>query len=401
MSITKAPGFDTLRLTEEIEKALAELEPTLPAGVKPTLLFRQGDFIEHAIGNLKEAIRDGAIMVTIVLFLFLLNFRTTFITLMAMPLSFAITLLAFKWFDISVNSMTLGGLAVAIGMVVDDAIVDMENVWRRLRENAALPKPHPRLKVIAQASGEVRNSILYATLLIILVFLPLLGLSGVEGKLFAPIAIATIISMVASFIVSLAVIPVLCSFLLNPKPGKEHKDGFVTRFMKWLLENTLLRFGLSQPYLFLTIVADHRRRRVFPLSEDEQGLPARIQGGNRDGLRHRRARALRWRRCSRFAPRLEEEILQVPEVRQSRPPDRPRRAGRPCRPGFHPSSSMWISNEGEGRKRSEVLEEIRQRVRHGPRHLQCDHRAAGRPHRSHDERRFRTDRGQDLRTRSR
>ena len=117
------------------------------------------------------------------------NFRTTFITLMAMPLSFGITLLIFKGFCIRVNSMTLGGLAVAIGMVVDDAIVDVENVFRRLRENAALAKPHPKLQVIAKASGEVRNSIFYATILIILVFLPLLGLTGVEGKLFAPIAI--------------------------------------------------------------------------------------------------------------------------------------------------------------------------------------------------------------------
>jgi Cu/Ag efflux pump CusA len=118
---------------------------------------------------------------------------------MAMPLSFAITMLTFEWFGISVNSMTLGGLAVAIGMVVDDAIVDVENVFRRLWENAALPTPLPALEVIARASGEVRNSILYATLLIILVFLPLLGLSGVEGRLFSPIAIATIVSMVASF----------------------------------------------------------------------------------------------------------------------------------------------------------------------------------------------------------
>jgi len=254
MSITKAPGFDTLSLTSKIEEALTELQKTLPAGVEATVLFRQGDFIEHAIGNLKEAIRDGAIMVTLVIFLFLLNFRTTFITLMAMPLSFGITMLVFKWFDISVNSMTLGGLAVAIGMVVDDAIVDVENVFRRLRENAALPKPHPRLEVIARASGEVRNSILYATLLIILVFLPLLGLSGVEGRLFSPIAIATIISMVASFIVSLTTIPVLCSFLLRPKAGSHHKDGFITRSMKWLLEHTLLRFGLAQPFLMLGIV---------------------------------------------------------------------------------------------------------------------------------------------------
>lgn len=254
MSITKSPGFDTRALTDQVKAALQELNATFPPGVETTLLFQQKDFIDNAIGNLTEAIRDGAIMVTIILFLFLLNFRTTFITLMAMPLSFGITMLVFKWFGISVNSMTLGGLAVAIGMVVDDAIVDVENVFRRLRENAALPHPHPKLQVIGRASGEVRNSILYATVLIILVFLPLLGLTGVEGKLFAPIAIATIISMIASFVVSLTAIPVLCSILLNPKHGHEHKDGFLTRGMKWLLEHTLLRFGLSQPLVMLGIV---------------------------------------------------------------------------------------------------------------------------------------------------
>jgi CzcA family heavy metal efflux pump len=254
MSITKSPGFDTRALTDQVKAALQELNASFPPGVETTLLFQQKDFIDNAIGNLTEAIRDGAIMVTIILFLFLLNFRTTFITLMAMPLSFGITMLVFLWMGISVNSMTLGGLAVAIGMVVDDAIVDVENVFRRLRENAGLPHPHPRLQVIAKASGEVRNSILYATVLIILVFLPLLGLTGVEGKLFAPIAIATIISMMASFVVSLTAIPVLCSMLLNPKHGHEHKDGFLTRGMKWLLEHTLLRFGLSQPLVMLGIV---------------------------------------------------------------------------------------------------------------------------------------------------
>ncbi len=254
MSLTKAPGFDTVSLTAEVEKALGELQKTLPEGVEAIVLFRQADFIEHAIGNLKEAIRDGAIMVTIVIFLFLLNLRTTFITLMAMPLSFAITMLTFEGFGISVNSMTLGGLAVAIGMVVDDAIVDVENVFRRLMENAALKNPVSRIEVIARASGEVRNSILYATLLIILVFLPLLGLSGVEGRLFSPIAIATIVSMVASFIVSLTTIPVLCSFLLKPKFGHAHRDSPLTRSIKALLEHTLLRFGLSQPYLLLGFV---------------------------------------------------------------------------------------------------------------------------------------------------
>lgn len=253
LSVDKAPGFDTLELTGKIERALADLRPTLPEGVELEIMFRQGDFIGHAMDNLKEAIRDGAIMVTIVLFLFLLNFRTTFITLTAMPLSFAITMIVFKWFGVSVNSMTLGGLAVAIGMVVDDAIVDVENVYRRLKENAALPQPHERIHVIARASGEVRNSILYATIIIVLVFLPLLGLEGIEGRLFTPIAIATITSMLASFVVSLTVIPVLCSLLLNPKPGKGHEDGWFVRAIKTTLKNTWLRLALNQPMLVLAI----------------------------------------------------------------------------------------------------------------------------------------------------
>ena len=254
LSIDKAPGFDTLDLTKKVEAALEELKPSLPPGVEMGLMFRQGDFIEHAIGNLWEAIRDGAIMVAIVLFLFLLNFRTTAITLFAMPLSFAVTVLIFKWFGVSVNSMTLGGLAVAIGMVVDDAIVDVENVYRRLRENALRPEPHPALRVIAKASGEVRNSILYATLIIVLVFLPLLALQGIEGRLFTPIAVATIVSMLASFIVSLTVIPALCSLLLKPKAGGEHTDGPVARALKYVVRGTFLRAALGAPLLVLAVV---------------------------------------------------------------------------------------------------------------------------------------------------
>lgn len=283
LSIDKAPGFDTLRVTAEIEKALAELRPALPPSVSAEILFRQGDFIQSAIDNLAEAIRDGAIMVTVVLLVFLLSLRTTFITLMAMPLSFAATLLVFQWFGVSVNSMTLGGLAVAIGMVVDDAIVDVENVFRRLRENATSgashnyelritnyelsgdettpPKndgsvaPKSRLEVIATASGEVRNSIFYATVLILLVFLPLLGLQGVEGRLFPPIALATITSMAASFLVSLTVIPVLCSLLLHPKPGKAHNDTGPVRVLKFVVEKTCLKLALRFPFLVLAGVA--------------------------------------------------------------------------------------------------------------------------------------------------
>lgn len=260
LSIDKAPGFDTLKLSKQIETALEELKPTLPAGVTAEILFRQGDFIEHAIHNLQEAIRDGAIMVAIILFLFLLSVRTTFITLMAMPLSFAVTILTFKAFGVSVNSMTLGGLAVAIGMVVDDAIVDVENVWRRLRERRTGFQPVPNelktrstLDIIATASSEVRNSILYATVLVILVFMPLFGLEGIEGRLFTPIAIATITSMAASFVVSLTVIPVLCSLLLK-SGGKAHGDGFVVRAMKWLVERTFLKLALGAPAVVLALV---------------------------------------------------------------------------------------------------------------------------------------------------
>ncbi len=368
MSITKAPGFDTLALTSKIEAALDEVQKTLPAGVEATLLFRQGDFIEHAIGNLKDAIRDGAVMVTIVIFLFLLNFRTTFITLMAMPLSFAITLLTFRWFEISVNSMTLGGLAVAIGMVVDDAIVDVENVYRRLRENAALRKPHPRLDVIARASAEVRNSILYATLLIILVFLPLLGLSGVEGRLFSPIAIATIISMIASFVVSLTVIPVSCSLMLRPKEGHAHKDGIVTRLLKWTLERSLLRFGLSQPYLLLGLVGmavigsmllyPQMGKDFLPSFREETALISTTSapGTSLDEM-------------NRISDVIEQELLSIPEVKKVG-----RRLGRAER-GDHvvPVSTAEFDVDFRdtaaaktARTRAEIMAEIRKKVQAVP-----------------------------------
>lgn len=253
LSVTKSPGFDTLTLTDKVERTLAEIQSTLPDGAELVTVYRQADFIELAVGNLEEALRDGAIMVAIILLLFLLNLRVTLITLTAIPLSLGITVIVFDWFGLSVNSMTLGGLAVAIGMVVDDAIVDVENVYRRLRENASRENPSPRLEVIAQASAEVRSSILYATVLIILVFLPLMALSGVEGRLFTPIAIATIVSMAASFLVSLTIIPVLCSYLLRPDPSKVHRDNRIVAGVKWLFRHTWLRLSLSQPFLVLFI----------------------------------------------------------------------------------------------------------------------------------------------------
>lgn len=253
LTVRKSPGFDTIDLTSKVEAAIADLQKTLPEGSELLTIYRQQDYIDLSINNLKDALLEGIIMVSIVLFLFLFNLRVTIITLTAIPLSLAITVLVFAILGLSVNSMTLGGLAVAIGMVVDDAIVDVENVFRRLRENAAANNPKPKLEVIAAASGEVRSSIFYATILIILVFIPLLALSGVEGRLFTPIAIATIVSMAASFVVSLTVIPVLCYYLLNPKSDQTHQDVFLVRWLKEAFRVTWLRFSLSQPLLLLVV----------------------------------------------------------------------------------------------------------------------------------------------------
>ncbi len=259
LSVVKSPNVDTRDLTKKIEKVLETMASQNKAegnDIKLTSLFRQATFINAAMDNLVEAIWEGSVMVVIVLFIFLFSLRspltslvTTLITLSAIPLSFAVTIIIFTLMDISVNSMTLGGLAVAIGIVVDDAIVDVENVLRRLKENASLDKPKPRLGVISKASGEVRNSILYATIFIVLVFVPLLALSGVEGRLFTPIAIATITSMIASFIVSLTVIPVLCSLFLKPRENMEHKDGIVIGSLKKVLELTFMKAALRFPTL--------------------------------------------------------------------------------------------------------------------------------------------------------
>ena len=359
LSIDKAPGFDTLKLSAAIEAALEEMRPGLPSGVEAEVLFRQGDFIESAIGNLKEAIRDGAIMVTIVLFLFLLNLRTTVITLTAIPLSFAVTLLIFRGFEVSVNSMTLGGIAVAIGMVVDDAIVDVENVFRRLRDNAAATNPRPRLEVIAAASSEVRSSILYATLLIILVFVPLLGLAGLECRLFRPIAIATIVSMVASFLVSLTVIPVLCSFLLRPREGKEHRDGLLVRALKAFTRATFLRAAFAAPLavigvVILLVVA---AAMLYP-GMGKEFLPAFNEGSATISFASAPGTSLA--QSNEVGKRAVELLLEIPEVKSVG-----RRAGRAERDDHVMPVSVNefdVEFTGKGRERPEVFAEIREKL---------------------------------------
>lgn len=255
LTVEKQPGASTVDLTAAVEKALEELKPSLPSDVRLNPeVFQQKNFIVNSLTNVEEALRDGFILVIIVLFLFLLNFRTTIITLTAIPLSLVITALVFNWFDISINTLTLGGLAIAIGELVDDAIVDVENVFRRLRENREHGSPKNALQVIYDASSEVRNSIVYATIIVVLVFLPLFQLQGIEGRIFAPLGIAYITSILASLVVSLTVTPALCSFLLpNSKLNEGKESGLVT----WLKRQDmkLLNFGLTHPRTVISAAA--------------------------------------------------------------------------------------------------------------------------------------------------
>ncbi|MHC4176240.1 MAG: efflux RND transporter permease subunit, partial [Planctomycetota bacterium] len=256
LSIQKQPGANTRTLTDDIEKVLDDMRDRLSDdGISVTNSFRQADFIKAAIDNVWDAIRDGVIWVIVVLFIFLWNFRTSVITLTAIPLSICLTALTFSYFGISINTMTLGGLAVAIGELVDDSIVDIENIFRRLKENRLKPNPANPMKVIFLASCEVRNSIVYATLIVVLVVFPLFSLAGLEGRMFAPLGLAYLTTLMASLVVSLTVTPVLATYLLpNAKFLKRRGDPFLLRGLKWA-DTYLLKFTLRHSTVVLGVVA--------------------------------------------------------------------------------------------------------------------------------------------------
>ena len=233
LSVEKQPEADTLALTNAVEEAVADLNRTLPDGIRISQpVFRQADFIAASIGNVEKVLLEAMAVVAVVLFLFLLNWRTTVISLTAIPVSILATAIVFHAFGLSINTMTLGGLAIAIGELVDDAVVDVENIFRRLRENAAAAVPRPVFDVVVAASREVRSGIVYATLIIVLVFVPLFALPGIEGRLFAPLGQAYIVSILASLLTSITLTPVLAFYLLPALSRHAERDGALVRMLK-------------------------------------------------------------------------------------------------------------------------------------------------------------------------
>ena len=245
LTVTKQPYTGTVELTEKLEYAIADLQKSLPADVHiSTDIFRQSRFIESSIDNVKTSLFEGALFVVIILFLFLANIRTTVISLVTIPLSLIVSLLVLHYLGMSINTMSLGGMAIAIGSLVDDAIVDVENVWKKLRENNTLPETERRavLSVVYDASREVRMPILNSTLIIIVSFMPLFFLTDMEGRMLIPLGIAFIVSLFASTAVALTLTPVLCSYMLNSKATDKAygKEAFVTVWLKKYYHISLL-----------------------------------------------------------------------------------------------------------------------------------------------------------------
>jgi CzcA family heavy metal efflux pump len=251
VSVEKQPGVDTIRLTKEVEEAIAGL--SLPDGIKADeVLFRQANFIETSISNVQKVLLEAIAVVAVILFAFLMNTRTTAISLAAIPMSILISAIVFHLMGLSINTMTLGGLAIAIGELVDDAVVDVENIFRRLRENREKGNPRSVFDVVVGASQEVRSGIVYATMIIVLVFVPLFSLSGIEGRLFAPLGQAYIISILASLVVSITLTPVMAYFMLPGLKRLDEHEGFIVRWLK-RGNRRLLNWSFRHPYVLMIV----------------------------------------------------------------------------------------------------------------------------------------------------
>lgn len=359
IGVQKQPTADTVTLTREVELRLAAIQRTLPANVRADQIqFRQATFIETAIRNVQTVLLEAAAVVAAILILFLLNVRATIISLTAIPLSILATALVFQAFGLSINTMTLGGLAIAIGELVDDAVVDVENILRRLKENSEREHPLPVLNVIAAASQEVRSGIVYATMIVVLVFIPLFALSGIEGRLFAPLGVAYIVSILASLIISITVTPVLSYYLLSRTRIKAHKDVWLVRKLK-AGNRVLLGWAFERPTtLFAAVIFGVVAAGVGAFQLPRLFLPPFNEGTLLINLQYNPGISLA--ESDRLGGIAERLIMQVPEARSVG-----RRTGRAeldeHAEGVH-NSEIDVALVRSSRPREEVFGDIRSRL---------------------------------------
>jgi HME family heavy-metal exporter len=359
LGLQKQPTADTIRVTQAVEAALEDLQRSLPPGMQaPRVTFRQATFIEASIGTLQGKIGAAAIVVAVILYLFLGNLRTTVIALSAIPMSIFVTVLVFRYFGLSINTMTLGGLVIGIGALVDDAVVGVENVVRRLRENRRKHSPLDAFHVVARATMEVRSAIVYATVIIVLVFVPLFVLPGLEGRLFIPLGVAYIVAILASMLVSVTLTPVLAYYLLPGMKGLEHGEP---RFVEWLkaryrsgLVRTLARPRSVIAAAALAVAAAAATVPLFPTTF----LPPFNEGSLLVGLRLNPGVTLA--ESVRVAQQAERLVAQVPEVEHVG-----RRSGRAeldeHAEGVH-VSELDLKMRRSDRTTEEIYGDIRQRL---------------------------------------
>jgi HME family heavy-metal exporter len=359
VSIEKQPNVDTVRLTNQIKQVLAELEPSLPSGVRADeIIFRQADFIENSIQNVERVLLEAALVVVVILFAFLLNWRTTVISLTAIPVSILTTAIIFKLLGFSINTMTLGGLAIAIGELVDDAVVDVENIFRRLRENREQGSPRSVFDVVVSASNEVRSGIVYATMIIVLVFVPLFALSGIEGRLFAPLGHAYIISILASLLVSIMLTPVMAYYLLPRMKRLAERESWLVRKLKSVnraaLDLAFAHKGLLLAVTALAVVG----AGAGALTLKRAFLPAFNEGTFTINIAFNPGVSLS--ESTRVGSIAERLLLDVPEVISVG-----RRTGRAeldeHAEGIH-SSDVEVALKPSPRKKPEIVADIRSRL---------------------------------------
>jgi HME family heavy-metal exporter len=359
ISIEKQPNVDTVTLTRQIEDSLEAFSSNLPHGTKANqLLFRQANFIEASIGNVRKVLVEAAVVVAIILFAFLLNWRTTAISLTAIPVSILATATIFYFAGLSINTMTLGGLAIAIGELVDDAVVDVENIFRRLRENRALAEPRSAFDVIVSASQEVRSGIVIATTIIVLVFVPLFALSGIEGRLFAPLGQAYIISILASLIVSITLTPVMAYYLLPTLKRLDAHESALVRVLKDANRAALVKaFSHQRPIvaaIALAVLLAAGGAFLLPRAF----LPPFNEGTFTINMLFNPGVSLA--ESNRVGLIAENLILQIPEVKTVG-----RRTGRAeldeHAEGVH-SSEIEVDLKEAGRSKTEIIGDIRNRL---------------------------------------